>query len=321
MADTIKYSIAIPAYNEMDGLALLYARLKPVIDALDGPTEVIFVDDGSSDRTADIIREMHAADERIKLVRLSRNFGHQVAVTAGLELARGRAIVIMDADLQDPPELIADMVAEWKKGFDVVYAVRRSRRHEARAMTWVRETYYRLLDRISDLRLPPNAGDFRLLDRRVADAIKDMPETHRYVRGLCAWAGFAQTGVPYDRPPRAAGESKYPIPKLIQLALSGITGFSTAPLRFLFYAGMVLSGVSLFLGVAALISKLIHPGIIEGWTSVVIFLAFFTGVQMMSLGIIAEYVGTIFGEVKRRPKFIATEIVGMDSTLSDPTPR
>lgn len=306
------YSFVIPVFNEKDNLATLFERLGKVIDRLDAAAEVIIIDDGSSDSSPEIVTKAHSRDPRIRLVRLSRNFGHQIAVTAGLDFARGDAVIVMDADLQDPPELALDMIEQWKQGYDVVYAVRDKREHEALPMTWARQLFYRFLYRIADLEIPVDTGDFRLISRRAVDVIKRLPEYNRYVRGLCAWVGFRQAKVHYERPARHAGESKYPLFKLVKLGLDGVTGFSRAPLQFVLALGISMSTAALLCGVIALFLRLFKPGVIEGWASTVIILSFLGGVQLFALGIIADYIGRIHEEVKMRPIYVVGGLVGID---------
>ena len=308
-----KLSIVVPVFNEEENLTALYQSLTKVIDSIELDFEIIFVDDGSKDRSVEIIRDLNASDSRVNLVRLSRNFGHQIAVTAALDFARGDAAIILDADLQDPPELIPKMIERWQAGYDVVYGVRTSRDHETRFFTTLRKLYYRFLSTIGELDIPVDAGDFRLIDRRALNAIKEMREYNRYVRGLCAWVGFSQAELAYERPGRHAGESKYSLVRLGKLALNGITSFSRWPLHLLFYVGLIMSGLSFLAGVTALVLKLVNPDIIQGWASLVIFVSLISGIQLLAMGVMADYIGRIYDEVKNRPIYVVSDLVGLDA--------
>jgi dolichol-phosphate mannosyltransferase len=301
-------SVVAPVYNERGTLAELHRRLTEVLAAV-GPYEIVLVDDGSSDGSWDALLQLAATDSHLRLLRLSRNFGHQAALSAGLDAARGDAIVLMDADLQDPPELIPQLVAKWRDGFDVVYAIRSEREGEARLRLASISLFYRLLHRISPTSIPENAGDFRLLSRRAADAITAMPERARFLRGMTSWIGYRQTGVPYTREARFAGESKYPPRKLLRLALDGITSFSTAPIKLVTALGFAL--VVFCVGVLAwtLYVRFFtshHP---QGWTSVIAVVLLLGGVQLLSLGVIGQYVARIFDETKQRPLYLVDEVV------------
>jgi polyisoprenyl-phosphate glycosyltransferase len=301
-------SVVAPVFNEHSTLPELHRRLTDVLGAL-GPYEIVLVDDGSSDGSWDTLLELAARDSHLRLLRLSRNFGHQAALSAGLDAARGEAIVLMDADLQDPPDLIPQLVAKWREGFDVVYAIRGEREGEPRLRLASISLFYRLLYRITSTEIPQNVGDFRLLSRRAADAISAMPERARFLRGMTSWIGFRQTGVSYTREARYAGESKYPTRKLIRLALDGITSFSTAPIKLVTALGFALvvfcAGVLAWtLYVRFFTSH--HP---QGWTSVIAVVLLLGGVQLLSLGVIGQYVARIFDETKQRPLYLVDEVV------------
>jgi polyisoprenyl-phosphate glycosyltransferase len=307
------YSFIIPVFNEEAVLPELYRRLDATAASLDGPSEFVFVDDGSDDGSAAEVLGRRESDPRVKLVSFSRNFGHQVAISAGLDFATGKAMVIMDADLQDPPEVVPDLVERWKEGYEVVYAVREVRPGDSRVRRRVIRIAYRFLSRWSDTELPPDAGDFRLVDRRVADIVRNMRESSRYMRGMFAWVGFRQTGVPYERPARFAGESKYPLSKLIALAIDGLTGFSAAPLRMMLGFGFAIAGLSFLAGLAAAVLKLIGLLSVPGWASLIVVLTFFTGVQLIVLGTIGLYVGRIFEQSRGRPLYLVDRADGFDA--------
>ena len=301
-------SVVAPVFNEHSTLPELHRRLTEVLAPL-GAYEIVLVDDGSSDGSWDALLELAARDPHLRLLRLSRNFGHQAALSAGLDAARGEAIVLMDADLQDPPELIPQLVGKWREGFDVVYAIRGEREGEPRLRLASISLFYRLLYRITSTEIPQNVGDFRLLSRRAADAITAMPERARFLRGMTSWIGFRQTGVQYTREARYAGESKYPPRKLLRLALDGITSFSTAPIKLVTALGFAL--VVFCVGVLAwtLYVRFFtshHP---QGWTSVIAVVLLLGGVQLLSLGVIGQYVARIFDETKQRPLYLVDEVV------------
>jgi polyisoprenyl-phosphate glycosyltransferase len=301
-------SVVAPIYNEDGTVAELHRRLAETLPAL-GPYEIVFVDDGSSDGSWDRLLELAGKDSHVRLLRLSRNFGHQAALSAGLDAARGDAIVLMDADLQDPPELIPELVAKWREGFDVVYAIRGDREGEPRLRLASISVFYRVLHRISPTGIPPNAGDFRLLSRRAADAISAMPERARFLRGMTSWIGYQQTGVPYRRDARYAGESKYPARKLVRLALDGITSFSTAPIKLVTAIGFVLVVFCFGVLVWSLYVRFFTPHHPQGWTSVIAVVLLLGGVQLLSLGVIGQYVARIFDETKQRPLYLVDEVV------------
>jgi glycosyltransferase involved in cell wall biosynthesis len=301
-------SVVAPVYNERETLAELHRRVTAAVEPL-GSYEILLVDDGSRDGSWDVLLELAAGDSRLRLVRLSRNFGHQAALSAGLDAARGDAVVLMDADLQDPPEVIPQLVAKWREGYDVVYAVRGDREGEPRLRLASISLFYRILRLITPTDIPENAGDFRLLSRRAADAISAMPERARFLRGMTSWIGYRQTGVPYTRDARYAGESKYPLPKLLRLALDGITSFSTAPIKL-----VTALGFALVLFCAGVLAWTVyvrfftahHP---QGWTSVIAVVLLLGGVQLLSLGVIGQYVARIFDETKQRPLYLIDEVV------------
>src|ERR1700722_19172874 len=299
-------SIVAPLFNEEGNVAELVRRLRAAADGAPGIDgyEIVLVDDGSSDRTVELLRMHAAADPRIVVVRLSRNFVHQLAATAGLDISRGDAVVLIDADLQDPPELIPAMVERWQGGYDVVYAVRRKRKGESRFKILTARLFYRTTQRLTKVEIPVDAGDFRLMSRRVVDALKAIRERHRFIRGLVSWVGFPQTALEYDRDSRFAGESKYPVSKMLRFALDGITSFSAGPLRFASCFGLIEIGLKVFTGYN-----------LPGYTSLIFAVLFLGGVQLIGIGILGEYIGRIYDEIKGRPLYLVAEV-----DRSDPAP-
>lgn len=302
-------SVVIPIYNEEETLQALFDRLSAALNSLGEEFEVIFVNDGSRDASERMLREFQARDPRFRSVHFSRNFGHQTAITCGLDHARGRAIVAMDGDLQDPPEVLPDLLARWREGYDVVYAVRQKRKEGLFKRT-AYKAFYWLLRRVSYLDIPLDSGDFSLIDRRVVDILKSMPERNRFVRGLRTWAGFRQIGYEYAREARFAGESKYSLGKLMKLAFDGLVSYSYVPLRLVSNVGLLVSATALGYMGYLLLSRLFGGTPIAGWTSTVVIVLFLGGVQLLSLGVIGEYVGRIFEEVKHRPHYVVRERVG-----------
>ncbi len=306
-------SVVVPCYNEEEVLHTTHRRLVEVLARLeDLDFEVVYVDDGSRDQTPAILRQLQEEDDRVRVLCFSRNFGHQLAVTAGVDHASGDAVVLIDADLQDPPEVILDMVARWRDGYHVAYGVRTDRPGESAFKLWTAKAFYRLINRMSDTAIPLDTGDFRLMDRRVVKALQSMPERDRFVRGMVSWVGFRQIAVPYQRAPRLAGESKYPLYKMLRFALDGIASFSIAPLKLATWMGFAVSVLAL-LGIAyALFLRLFTSIWITGWTAIFISVLFMGGIQLISLGIIGEYIGRIYGEVKRRPLYLVNERLGFE---------
>jgi polyisoprenyl-phosphate glycosyltransferase len=303
-------SLVIPVYNEEENIAVLYDRLVRVLDGAGVDFEIVFVDDGSSDESVRSVGEIAASDKRVIVVELARNFGHQVAITAGLDFARGRAIAVMDADLQDPPEMLPAFIAKWREGNDVVYAIR-----EGRKEGWLKRTsyaaFYRLLRRVSNIEIPLDAGDFCVMDRRVVDLLKDMPERSRFVRGIRSWIGLKQVGLRFERHARHAGNSKYTVGRLMLLALDGLISFSYVPLRVITALGLSVSLLSLFLAVFFFVKKLVYGLTPPGYASLIVSIFFLAGIQLITLGVIGEYVGRIFEEAKRRPMYILRRAPGL----------
>ena len=297
-------SVVVPAYNEAEGLAELHARLCPVMDAIGEPWELVLVNDGSRDATLAAMERLRAADPRVAIVNLSRNFGKEIATTAGLDHARGAAVVILDADLQDPPELIPELVAGWREGYDTVYAQRRRREGE----TWLKRStatlFYRLMGRVTRVELPADTGDFRLISRRVVNALSELREQHRFMKGLFAWVGFPSKAVPYDRAPRFAGQTKWNYWKLWNFALEGITGFTIVPLKVATYLGLAVGLAAGIYLAEIVIRTLLFGNAIAGYPSLMAVVLFIGGVQLVTLGVMGEYLGRIFNEVKRRPLYL-----------------
>jgi polyisoprenyl-phosphate glycosyltransferase len=303
----IRYSFVIPVFNERETLPELHQRLSQVIDGLDGEAELLFVDDCSHDGSYELLAELGRQDGRIRVLRFARNFGHQVAITAGLDHAAGDAVIVMDADLQDPPEVVPDLVARWQEGYEVVYAVRARRSGESWFKRKTAAWFYRVLRWIAHVEMPLDAGDFRLVDRRAVDAFRSMRERGRYVRGMFSWVGFRQIGVPYDRAERYAGEPKYSYRKSLTLAIDGLVSFSNAPLRVALVAGFVFSSLAFLVGVFAIVAKLAGAFVVPGWASILVVISFLGGIQLTLMGMLGLYVGRIYEEVKARPIYILRE--------------
>lgn len=309
--DTIELSVIVPVYNEEAVITETNHRLLAVLDSLAIPFELIYVNDGSRDGSAALLRTFCRQDHRVKMLALSRNFGHQTAITAGMDHAAGQAVVIIDADLQDPPEIIPEMIRRWKDGYDVVYGRRISREGERWSKKLTARLYYRLLRRMTDVEIPVDVGDFRLIDARVRDALMKMPEHNRYVRGLISWLGFRQTSTDYVRAPRFAGETKYPLRRMIKLAVDGITSFSYRPLKLGIGLGIALSLLSFLFLVFVFAARLFDLVVMEpGYASLMCVLLFFFGIMLIMLGVIGEYIGRIFEEVKGRPLYIICDQEG-----------
>jgi polyisoprenyl-phosphate glycosyltransferase len=305
---SITYSIIAPIYNEYENIPELYRRVSEVMDSTGAPWEFILVDDGCTDGSTDRIRELAVKDKRVRPVIFARNFGHQIAVTAGMDYARGDAIVIIDADLQDPPEVILELGKKWKEGYEVVYAVRAEREGETKFKLWTAALFYRLIYRITDVKIPLDTGDFRLIDRKVVDVLNGMREKHRFLRGMGAWVGFKQTGVEYKRAARFSGETKYPLKKMFRLALNAITGFSYFPLQMATYFGFISAGIAILAIPVIVILRLSGAThFFEGQTTTLVAVLFLGGVQLISLGILGEYIGRIYDEAKGRPLYIVRE--------------
>ncbi|MBB5193239.1 dolichol-phosphate mannosyltransferase [Silvimonas terrae] len=308
-------SIVVPCYNEEEVIGETTRRLNAFCAGLtDLDYELVFIDDGSRDHTRTLLKEIAAADPHVRLIAFARNFGHQIAVSAGLDAAQGDAVVLIDADLQDPPEVIHEMVARWREGYDVVYGTRTDRPGESAFKLSTARTFYRLLNKLSDVPIPLDTGDFRLMSRKVVDVLRAMPERDRFVRGMVSWAGFKQTSLPYARAERFAGESKYPLKKMIRFATDGILSFSSKPLQLSIGIGMTAAALAL-LGILYAIGLRLFTNIwVEGWTALMIAVLFLGGVQLVCVGILGEYMGRVYSEVKRRPLYVVDEYIGYAGT-------
>jgi len=304
-------AIVIPCYNEEVNLREAHRQVSQTIAQATSSYEIVYVDDGSQDATPELLRQLQGEDPHVRVVYLSRNFGHQLAVTAGLAHAKGDAVVIMDADLQDPPEVMLDMVRWWEAGYEVVYGVRTDREGETRFKLVTARLFYRVIRWLSDTEIPLDTGDFRLLDRKVVDAVVAMPERDRFVRGMVSWAGFRQIGVPYRRAARFAGKTKYPFSKMLRFAIDGILSFSIKPLRLSTLMGFVAAGLALLVIVYAVVMRLFTQRWVAGWTALIVAVLFLGGAQLISLGIIGEYIGRLYGEAKRRPLYLVRETLGL----------
>lgn len=306
------YSFVIPLYNEEAVLPILLHRMDRLLERLDGPAEVIFVDDGSRDACGIVAAGRAKDDPRYRYIALSRNFGHQIAITAGMDAASGDAVIIMDADLQDPPEICLEMIAKWREGFEIVYAQRLSREGESRFKLLTARLFYKALRKLTAVDIPENVGDFRLVDRKALDAFRAMPERDRFVRGMFGWMGFRQAAVPFHRLERAAGETKYGLKKMLRLAFDGIVGFSDVPLRMALWAGAAVSfgalGYGLFILCLALFTG--NTGLVQGWASTIVILSFIAGMNLVTTGIVGLYVGRIHNEVKQRPLYMVGRTEG-----------
>jgi dolichol-phosphate mannosyltransferase len=304
-----EYTFVIPVFNEAETLRELHSRLRTVMSQLDGDSEVILVDDGSTDSSFDLMREIHDADPRFRVLRLSRNFGHQIALTAGLDHAQGSAVVIMDADLQDPPEVVLEMAQQWRAGHHVVYGVRDDRAGEGVVKRATASAFYRVLGRMTDVPIPVDTGDFRLIDRRALDAVRGMREHRRYLRGMFAWVGFSQVGVHYSRSERYAGRTKFSFRKMMSFASDGLMSFSAAPLHAALTLGCVVSSIAFLAAFAAIVCKVAGVFTVSGWASLSIGVAFLGGVQLMVLGVVGGYIARIYEEVKERPLYLVRDSI------------
>ena len=312
----IDLSVVVPIYNEEENLAYLFERLCKILDAIDLTYEIICVNDGSRDNSLAELARYHQQNPAIKIVNLSRNFGKEIALTAGIDYARGKAVIPIDADLQDPPELIPELVARWKEGYDVVYARRKERQGETWFKRFTASNFYRIIGKMSQVPIPSNTGDFRLMDRRVADALRQLPERNRFMKGLFAWVGFQQIAIEYDRDPRHAGTTKWNYWKLWNFALDGIAGFSSVPLKVWSYVGLAVSSLSFVYALYLVIRTLVAGTDVPGYASLMVAILFLGGIQMIGLGIFGEYLGRIYEEVKGRPLYFVRDAYGFEGNIA-----
>lgn len=312
------FSFVLPVHNESGNIAELYRRLSYVIEELGEPGEMIFVDDGSFDDSLDAMQRLREGDERVKIVAFSRNFGHQAAITAGLDVASGKAIVVMDSDLQHPPEVIPKMVSCWREGFEVISAVPVDRRGDSLFKRLTARAFYWLLRRLAHTEMSPTMGDFRLVDRKALEAFNSMRESTRYLRGMFSWLGFRQTAVPYDYQSRQAGDPKYHFRRMLALGINGIVSFSNAPLELALHIGFVVAGLSFAAGIADIVAKILAVDTVPGWLSIAIMVSFLGGMQLVVLGVIGIYISRIYEEVKNRPLYIVRELQGIEANKASP---
>ena len=314
MLDTKKISVIIPVFNEEGSISELFNRLQTVLKQLKISSEIILVDDGSTDGTLPILQEFANRNNEIKLIIFSRNFGNQAAVSAGLNYCTGDCAIIIDADLQDPPELLPELIAKWQEGFEVVFAQRITRKGESLFKRMTASLFYRLLQKLTQVDIPPDTGDFRLIDRKVITTLNAMPEKNRFLRGMVSWTGFRQTGITYVREERFAGETKFPFFKMLKFALTGITSFSFIPLQLASYFGFLVSAGAFISGFYVIYLKFFTDKTIQGWTSLMIALLFLGGIQLITLGIIGEYIGRMSEEVKQRPAYLIRDTVNFNQS-------
>jgi dolichol-phosphate mannosyltransferase len=310
-----RYSLVIPIYNEEEVLPRLIERIRSLLFRLDGETEAIFVDDGSHDGSVEYLRDKVAAEPHFRLIELSRNFGHQIAITAGMDAAAGDAVIVMDADLQDPPEVVLDLVAKWKEGFEIVYARRIRRDGESWFKRFTASLFYRLLEKMTSVDIPRDVGDFRLVGRKALETFKHMPEHDRFVRGMFGWMGFKQTAVPFERPARTMGQTKYPFWKMMHLAVHGIVSFSEKPLRLALWGGLAISALAVLFGSYAIFAWTTESGVVAGWTSIIVIVSLLCGINLFMTGVVGLYVGGIYAEVKRRPLYVIDRLSGFDEAM------
>jgi dolichol-phosphate mannosyltransferase len=317
MKKNVRYTIIIPVYNEEAVVHETYCRLTRVMESTGESYELLFVNDGSRDRTAEIIEACAESDDCVKLLDFSRNFGHQIAITAGMDFACGEAIVIIDGDLQDPPELIPQMIKKWQEGYEVVYARRSKRKGETLFKKWTASLFYRTLRMLTEINIPLDTGDFRLIDRKVCDAMRGIREKNRFVRGLVSWVGFRHTAIEYVREERFAGETKYPLKKMLRFSLDGITSFSYKPLRLAMYLGFIISSASFVYLIISLSQRLFTASTVAGWASLIACLLLLNGVILVLLGILGEYVGRIYNETKNRPLYILRNKQELENSMPE----
>jgi dolichol-phosphate mannosyltransferase len=307
MSNDIVCSVVVPLYNEEEVILETYKRLKGVMDSINEPYEIVFVNDGSRDKTAPMVYELCNKDKTVKFVDFARNFGHQTAITAGMDYSEGQAVVVIDADLQDPPELIPKMIDKWREGYDVVYGKRKERKGETFFKKFTAKVFYRFLRSMTDVEIPVDTGDFRLIDRKVCDALKLVNERNRYIRGIISWLGFKQTGIEFVRDKRFAGTTKYPLKKMMKFAFDAITSFSYKPLKLASIFGMLLSSISFIYLIVVICTRILTSHVQPGWASILAVNLLFHGITLIILGIVGEYIGRIYDEAKGRPLYIVRQ--------------
>ncbi len=314
--ENVQLSIVVPCYNEEPNIDYLFERLISVLEPLEMTYEIVCVNDGSKDNTLKLLVEYHQRNPVIKVVNFSRNFGKEIALTAGIDYTKGDAVIPIDADLQDPPELIGELIAKWREGYDVVYATRRSRQGESWVKKFTAQSFYRVIQGLTAVKIPPDTGDFRLMDRKVVEALKQLPETNRFMKGLFSWVGYQQTSILYDRDPRFKGQTKWNYWKLWNFAIEGITAFSSKPLKIWSYVGVLISLIS-FIYAGFLVIRTLILGIdVPGYASLIVAILFLGGIQLLSLGILGEYLGRVHDEVKRRPLYLVRESYGFKNNIA-----
>ncbi|NET42223.1 glycosyltransferase family 2 protein [Okeania sp. SIO2B3] len=314
--EKVQLSIVVPCYNEEPNINYLFERLISVLEPLEITYEIVCVNDGSKDNTLKLLVEYHKRNPAIKVVNFSRNFGKEIALTAGIDYTIGDAIIPIDADLQDPPELIGELIAKWQEGYDVVYATRRSRQGESWVKKFTAQSFYRVIQGLTSVKIPPDTGDFRLMDRKVVEALKQLPETNRFMKGLFSWVGYQQTSISYDRDPRFKGQTKWNYWKLWNFAIEGITAFSSQPLKIWSYIGVLISLISFIYASFLVIRTLIFGIDVPGYASLIVAILFLGGMQLLSLGILGEYLGRVHEEVKRRPLYLVRESYGFKNQIT-----
>jgi glycosyltransferase involved in cell wall biosynthesis len=313
-------SIVVPCYNEEESIRQTCTELIQVMERQGDSFELIFVDDGSKDNTLALLYELQHLNERIRIIALSRNFGHQLAVTAGIDFAQGDAVVLIDADLQDPPELIPEMIQKWKEGYQVIYGQRIEREGESLFKKATARWFYRLLNKLSEVPIPLDTGDFRLMDRKVVEELKKMREHHRFIRGMVSWVGYKQIPMLYKRQPRYAGKSKYPLQKMLRFTMDGMISFSTAPLKMATYLGFFTALLSIFGIFFVIYIRLATKNWVQGWTTILLAIMFFSGVQLITIGIIGEYIGRVHSQTKNRPLYVIKDIMGFTAVALENAP-
>ena len=308
--DKYTLSIVVPIFNESDNIYAFYEKITKVLNELSEPYEIVFINDGSKDNSLDLLVELHEKDKKVKVINLSRNFGKEIAMTAGMDYSSGEAVIPIDADLQDPPEVIVSLFHKWREGYDVVYATRSSREGETWLKKWTSKMFYKIMGSLTKIEVPRDTGDFRLMDRKVVEALKELREHHRFMKGLFSWVGYKQIGVSYNRDPRYGGKTKWNLGKLFNFAIEGITSFSYIPLKFASLMGVIVSFLSFVYGIFIVIKTLIFGNPVGGYPSLIVIILFLGGIQLLTIGIIGEYIGRIYDETKKRTLYFVRDTIG-----------